>query len=379
MATSDFIHADWVCGWPPGWKGVEGKIYSPEKGEAWQGTLSGSYKLLSGRSCLGVHCGEEPLLAGRSASAEHFHALWLRAEITEAINTAAAITQAADEGRSSTRLPWTQQAWVGNPKPQGDLRQGPGAHLAAPHEINSNIGVALAVPVNGQPCQGTVAMARFRSQQGFVLWKRNFDFLGRKFLTKTDMNFLGWEQGRGEGGEAGDNQTKKSSFRLATGVVQSSQGVVGWPIPRSSLPAPPGGKKDIRAIAVGIRLGSKGPGIQFLLLPFCMSGPHGLGSPPPVRWERPFTAQVRKLGLLLACVRGGEITAGRKDLRKKAKGALGWQPGRADSCLQRVPRGWITPRWQKAAKPTKSLLWAWLEQWFLLARHLGGPRLNSIA
>lgn len=84
---------------------MEGKIYSPEKGEAWQGTLSGSYKLLSGRSCLGVHCGEEPLLAGRSASAEHFHALWLRAEITEAINTAAAIIRAADEGRSSTRLP----------------------------------------------------------------------------------------------------------------------------------------------------------------------------------------------------------------------------------------------------------------------------------
>lgn len=52
-----------------------------------------------------------------------------------------------------------------------------------------------------------------------------------------------------------------SKQKFLFSVVHSSRGAVSWPLPRNSLPAPPGGKKDIWAIAVVIGLGSKGIGI----------------------------------------------------------------------------------------------------------------------
>jgi len=72
--------------------------------------LSGSYKPVSGRNCLRVYCAYEPLVDGRNASAELFHALQLRAEITELASIAAAVTQAATRkaGRLFIRPTWTQ-------------------------------------------------------------------------------------------------------------------------------------------------------------------------------------------------------------------------------------------------------------------------------
>ena len=144
------------------------------------------------------------------------------------------------------------------------------------HEINSNNNVALAVPPSRRSamprngCNGQIYISAgvhsLKTKPHAIPPSLIFR---RKFLSKKDMDFLGWEERKKP-----TKQPNKNSFLpLATGVVQSSQGVVSWPVPRSSLPAPPGGKKDVRAIALGIGLGSKGTGIQFLLLPFCMSAP----------------------------------------------------------------------------------------------------------
>lgn len=104
--------------------------------------------------------------------------------------------------------------------------------------------------------------------------------------------------------------------------VLSSWGAVSWPLPRNSLPAPPGGKKDIWAIAVVVRLGSKGTGVvsaESLIL-------SGTDMTPPVGWEQPFTAQGSKFSphpLPMVSTMGKSQLGGRNLGRKQREPGAG--------------------------------------------------------
>lgn len=119
--------------------------------------------------------------------------------------------------------PCSQQAWASSPKLQGDHRQERGADLVIAHRINSNDSVALAVP----PSQWT-AMPR-SSCNGQIYISAGVHSLKmkphpipaslifrRKFLSKKDMNFLGWEGGGC--GKQPNNQTKIPLFGQPQGL-----------------------------------------------------------------------------------------------------------------------------------------------------------------
>lgn len=102
--------------------------------------------------------------------------------------------------------------------------------------------------------------------------------------------------------------------------MPSSWGAFSWPLPRNSLPAPPGGKKDIWVLAVVTGSGSKGTGIVSAG-PFCSESllVGGTDVTPPVGWEQ---------GRKFSGEHHGEITAGRRNLGRKQS-----EPG-AGSCSQ---------------------------------------------